>query len=392
MFLQKKFREYYKKANIELPKRFGRREFGFMFFDNEFVQRHISFKAKDDFKKFLIEKVPSHIYYSSAYYEKPEEKMSEKNWLGADLIFDLDADHLKGVKELSYEQQLQKVKEETIKLFKDFLLDDFGFKEENVKVVFSGGRGYHLHVFDERVFQLTSQERREIIDYIQGIGLDFDKIFQKIPINKMDGKYGKIIYARKMPPKDSIGWKKKIGNGIINFIIELESKNEEEIIKILMKHKGVGEKIGKEIYNALFDGEKGKRGIDKIKEEREIDVFKDEKALNLFLEIIKEKVAVEVSGESDEPVTSDTKRLIRLPYSLHGKTGLLVKILEYDELKEFNPLKDAIVFSDFPIKINIKKPIKITMKESFDLKEGITEVPEYLAVFLIARNFAEVVK
>ncbi|MCA1813180.1 MAG: hypothetical protein LC624_04420 [Halobacteriales archaeon] len=31
-----------------------------------------------------------------------------------------------------------------------------------------------------------------------------------------------------------------------------------------------------------------------------------------------------MTGETDEPVTSDVKRLIRLPGSVHGKTGLRV--------------------------------------------------------------------
>ncbi|SVD73115.1 uncharacterized protein METZ01_LOCUS425969, partial [marine metagenome] len=39
----------------------------------------------------------------------------------------------------------------------------------------------------------------------------------------------------------------------------------------------------------------------------------------------------------DEPVTGDIHRLIRLPGSLHGGTGLVVKILNVDELEKFDP-------------------------------------------------------
>jgi len=53
--------------------------------------------------------------------------------------FDLDADHLPG-KVRSYAEMLSNVKSETGKLL-DFLLQDFGFLESNINIVFSGGRG-----------------------------------------------------------------------------------------------------------------------------------------------------------------------------------------------------------------------------------------------------------
>ena len=42
-------------------------------------------------------------------------------------------------------------------------------------MAFSGGRGYHIHIFDPKVLTLESPERREIVDYITGLGIDFDK-------------------------------------------------------------------------------------------------------------------------------------------------------------------------------------------------------------------------
>ena len=132
-FIKDKFREYYKTSEIELPDRFGRREFAFVFFGGKGMVRHLSFDRKKNLKNFLIEKVPAHVYYSTAYYQTPNAStMQEKNWMGAELIFDLDSDHLPNADKISYEKQLELVKDEFYKLVNDFLLDDFGFDDNKI--------------------------------------------------------------------------------------------------------------------------------------------------------------------------------------------------------------------------------------------------------------------
>ena len=93
--------------------------------------------------------------------------------------------------------------------------------------------------------------------------------------------------------------------------------------------------------------------------------------------------AIDLStGKADEPVTTDIKRLIRLPGSIHGKTGFKVKKITVDELKDFEPLNDAVVVGDDPVKIKIVKPMKMK-GERFNLPIGDAEVPEYLAILLV---------
>jgi len=83
------------------------------------------------------------------------------------------------------------------------------------------------------------------------------------------------------------------------------------------------------------------------------------------------------------------KRLIRLPGSLHGKTGFRVTDVTLDNLKDFDPLIDTIVFSDDPVSIHLEKPIKITINnQSFDLSNGEQKVPLYLAIYLIGSRKA----
>ena len=97
-FVKEKFAEHYRSGAIVMPERFPSREFGFFHFDSPSMQRPVAFRTKQDAVRFLSERTPAHVYYSAAYYEDPRVPMAEKRWLGADLIFDLDADHLRDVK------------------------------------------------------------------------------------------------------------------------------------------------------------------------------------------------------------------------------------------------------------------------------------------------------
>src|SRR3989449_4030885 len=126
-FLKAEFRRYYEAMKPILPDRFGRREFGFMFWTAGIVQRHLGFSREEELRSFLSSRVPAHAYYSSAYYETPNAPtMEEKGWLGADLIFDLDADHLPGAQRMTYPEMLEAIRLKIVKLYDEFLIEDFG--------------------------------------------------------------------------------------------------------------------------------------------------------------------------------------------------------------------------------------------------------------------------
>ena len=95
-FIRDKFADYYKQNSVSIlpPSSLKRREFGFLLLEKKVMVRHKGFIDADRLRSSLCNIVPSDVYYSSAYYERPEEEMKAKEWLGADLIFDIDADHI----------------------------------------------------------------------------------------------------------------------------------------------------------------------------------------------------------------------------------------------------------------------------------------------------------
>lgn len=402
-FIMRQFKRYYKEEAVETPDRLSRREFGFMFFDRNFVLRHIGFRTKAELKEYLIDNVPSHAYHSSAYYEKPNaQTMPEKKWMGADLVFDLDADHLKNAAELSYPEMLAAVKREIIRLIDDYIAGDLGFDADKLKIVFSGGRGYHVHVLDPRVQSLGSHERREIVDYITGTDLmEFDKMFPLKPFDaKQFAQRTTVIRKREAPEKDSGGWKRRMVMGIDRFLIDLEVIGEEEAVKRYSSIKddagrAIGDKTIRGMYKELFEEGRDARGVDRMRTERNFEVFSRQNYLNAFIRLVEDLVKVSLVGETDEPVTSDIKRLIRLPSSLHGKTGLRVTVIERGDLEDFDPLRDAIpsILTDRAVKVVAKADLSIDLRgERIELRKGEGEVPEFAALFLACRKAAEIAK
>jgi len=396
-FLRSRFREYYLGESLEMPPQLERREWGFILFDDmpKFVmRRHKSFLTRSELVDYVRTQVPAHAYHSAALYERPgAPTMREKEWIGADLIFDLDADHLRNAP-TSYAEMLDLVKTETIKLL-EFLLDDFGFAADEVRVVFSGGRGYHIHVRDPRVLNLGSGERREIVDYLTGRGLEINRFISE---GQAEGDFGvETADVIKCSPADSPGWGKRVNRSMITFVEQMRALGEKEAVKMLSSVEGIGKRNASKFRRSLMRDDI----LERIRKGESLDLFKgSSKVWKPLIEGYLEEGGVHLgfsrdleSGETDEPVTTDVKRLIRFPLSLHGGTGLRVTPLSVEGLESFDPLRDAVVFGSRPVEICLRAPYLLEMRgESFDLDEGPTEVPLYAAVFLMARKIAELGK
>ncbi|WP_400209664.1 DNA primase catalytic subunit PriS [Candidatus Methanarcanum hacksteinii] len=391
-FLLKMFRRYYKENEMPMPSRFGRREFGFMYFDRDFMQRHMSFSNPTEMRKFMIAQVPKHSYYSTAYYRRPNAPtMEEKGWMGADLIFDLDADHLEGAEDMSYSQMMDQIKKEMINLIDSFLYNDLGFDEKDVGIYFSGGRGYHAHIELNDVTGLGSHERREIVDFVTSNGLDIDRVFRqenvvRSVVNVKGQERNNISTFRTIPPEDSGGWWLRMRNGLKDVVNDVCDQDTKDLKRTYPSIKSMSPKTIESYKDDLI------KSRDVIFVNNRMATLK-KGTQDMLIKIMKEDVAYRLSGEVDEPVTADIKRLIRLPGSLHGKTGLKVMPITRDELNGFDPLLDALPesYTSDPITVNVKRKTDIKINgERFDLDIGVTEVPEYAAVFLVGRRIADI--
>jgi len=381
-YLRGRFGDYYRRTGITPPPDAHEREWGFIPWTagpGTTMVRHRSLLDLGDLEEFLQRKRPQHVYFSAGRYADPGvSTMGEKGWRSADLIFDLDADHLPAVdpEAASYAEMLAACKDALVRLL-DFLTDDFGF--EDLTVVFSGGRGYHVHVRDEAVLDLDSDARREIVDYVRGIGLDFDALVSEEAVG---GTAGRSTPAQKRTLPTEGGWSARAHRYVVSYVEDLLAADEDEALARLQEYEGIGEGKASAALHAA------RRNTDQIRAGN-IDVHP------AFYELAKQLVAEVVASDSapiDEPVTTDTNRLIRLPGSLHGGSGLVVRRIPRAELAGFDPLVDAVpetfVGHEITVEVTEGGPVELG-GDRFTVQEGETTVPEYAGVFLMARGRAE---
>jgi DNA primase small subunit len=400
-FLRDRFREYYSERRVSPPPGLVSREWGFIFYDDApgvAMRRHKAFNSEGELKDYLASMPPAHAYHSAAYYQYPQAPtMLEKKWLGADLIFDLDADHLPGVKDMSYSEMLANVKKEIIRLIDEFLVDDLGFREKDMDIVFSGGRGYHVHIRDERVRTMKSPERREIVDYLLGTGLRPEDMFIKHS-EIIDGRKGKttagIWRIRYYSNYDGIGdikshvpgWSRRVSRYLHDELEQVGKLPDKEAKKAL-RDNGID---SKHIERALYVS-RNREELFKILQFGQIELSGNmERYFKHVLEGTIERFRVNLGGKTDEPVTADVKRLIRLPGSIHGGSSFRVVPLTRPQLENFNPLEDAIIFSDSPVRVLVTRPMEAEVKgKVYRVSEGVGRLPENVAMFLMCRGSAE---
>ncbi len=80
-----------------------------------------------------------------------------------------------------------------------------------------------------------------------------------------------------------------------------------------------------------------------------------------------------------------------MPTTLHGGSGLRVTPVPLGDFAAFDPLVDAVVFSDRKVKVEMGMKLSMEMMgNSYQLEKETAAVPEALAVFLCARGLAEI--
>jgi DNA primase small subunit len=375
-YLRGRFRDYYRGAELRLPPDADRREWGYIPWTSgsgTTMVRHQSLLELGDLGTFLKEEAPRHVYFSAARFrDAGASRMADKGWESADLVFDLDADHLPGVDPAatSYADMLAACKDALQRLL-DLLTDEFAFTDP--EVVFSGGRGYHVHVREEDVRSLDSEERREIVDYVRGNDLDFDDL---IETRARGGTTQRAL-------RTEGGWGRRVHRNLLDYVADLREMDREQALDRLKELDGIGDGRAETILGTF------ERNPDAIETG---NVEAGGPGVRTLVQAVAEETVAAESAPIDEPVTTDTNRLIRFPGSLHGGSGLQVVRIDRSDLDDFDPLEDAVParFTGSDIRVEVTDTAVGRLGgDSFTLAEGTHTVPEHVGVFLMARGQAE---
>lgn len=369
------FREYYfRQKQIQAPAGIDQREFGYAQFGMHGMVRHLSFKSIGELIATLVKEVPSDVYCSNALYRFPTLPMQEKQWLGADLIFDIDGKdlHLPCVPSHSYPvcsacghtasppavdreeyscgacggkkadyislpccKCIEGSKKEA-RLLVYFMTEDLGVERQNIDAYFSGNNGFHFHVRDDSYLPLDSQARSDLVGYLAGVGL----LAESVGVRRAPG--GDEAFVKFPKSGLGFGWRKKVADKL--------KIDTASIIKL--------GNIAKE--NGGYAGFKA-----------ELD-----------------KTTREMGVMIDPQVTTDVHRVFRLPGTINSKSGLAK--VKCGNLDSFDPFTEACLLGSARIKVKLKTHVKFKLKgEQYNLSKESAELPAYAAVYLICKGLAD---
>ncbi|MEK6958287.1 MAG: DNA primase small subunit domain-containing protein [archaeon] len=402
-FLKGMLRGFYSAHTIGSVPEISAREFGFGVFGKKISSRHLAFRNAAEMNSFLREKTPFYISYSDALYSRPADRpMEKKGLLGADLIYEFDADDIKTDCKLSHDSWqcmnakcgasgkgnvdvcaecgsgtsveewvcpdcLAETRRQSLNLI-SVLEKDFSFSE-GVSVNFSGSKGYHVHVRGASVRGFSKAARLELLDYLTGTNLD---------LKALGFVYSNKAYS--CPKRGAAkGWSKRIleriealfNEGDASKIAVFGSASVSQAKKLLKEKQGL---ISSMDRGFLVSGRSG------VNAERFWGSM-------LGFAVSEDKL------EIDRQTSIDINKIIRVPDTLHGSTGLQAKEVPLSALPSHNPLKECVVFSSGEVKLSKAVAPKFYLNgEWFGPFNGDeVPLPSFAAFYLLARGSAELV-
>ena len=274
-----------------------RREFAFDRRGQGPRDRYNQFRETKYLERILKAKAPYSAYSSVALYDNPTQR---SGWDGAEMVFDVDAkdNPIRTCNCKTGEvcpQCLEEAKEIIQKISDN--IRELGFKD--IYYVYSG-RGYHLRIQDAELLRADSTIRTEIVNYC--IGAEVPQLEKGLLHFTIPFGYNKI-YTDWFKYTTNHLQKNKIYNG-------LNKKLKQDIIK------------RRELINTgqwgLLRGQIGTRRYDKLQD----------------------KIAAIHRGLCDTKVSIDTKRILRLPSTLHYKVSM--KCTSIKNIENFDPIDKAV--------------------------------------------------
>jgi len=164
-------------GNKEYNDYFNRREISYNMAseidDNEFVIRHLCYANPQRFKADVVDKNPLRIDIGAVFDQEPRKNKDainrEKSYpLDREFVIDIDMSDYDSIRSCCTGKKLcqkcWKFMWLAYEVLKRTLAEDFGFKE--ILWVFSGRRGIHAWICDERARMMRNEVRSAATDYL----------------------------------------------------------------------------------------------------------------------------------------------------------------------------------------------------------------------------------
>ncbi len=371
--LPRLFSDYYAKAKLDVP-RIHRREIAFQpwnapgpSFRNKYYPTEEALRAQ------LQERPFAAVFHSVGYYLDPyQPSPSKKGLLSFDLVFDIDADN---VGEEDYLDILSIVCSNAKILIDEFLVKDFGFDKDSIRIEFSGRKGLHITVLDPKFAELTKEDRRQLVDYIEGA-----KVEKTILFPERKG----IITS----PRNAMGWARFARESMVDLValtIEGEPERNKEILAELgfakIRQKRLGDLLAKsKVRQEVLEG-------------RLVSLTgRGEKTLVDFQKFVFRRHNAGLGGTIDRKVTFDRFRIFRVPGSIHPKSGFPCLTIDYDSLEDPDRIFQYVAFAvgSDDIQIELEADLDVDCDYPLHLKaDEVHTLPRYVALGALCQSKAQ---
>ncbi|KAG9327666.1 hypothetical protein KVV02_006370 [Mortierella alpina] len=352
-------------------KTFMNREFCFTLIDETYI-RFQSYRNVDEFKQELVRLCPAKIDLGAIYNIKPKDKnmikASSFQPVSKELVFDIDMTDYDEIRTCcSGGEVCSKCWEfmtVAMKIINAALVDDFGFK--HLLWVYSGRRGIHCWIADERARLLNNEQRKSIVSYLE-----------VVKGGAQQGK--KVKLPNVMHPSLSRSYE-TVNEHFRDLVLgsqDILAKPEhwEKVLAIIPD-----EEVQAQV-RAAWEETPGRASEQKWDDL--VAIFRDAKAaspkkhqhLDLIIRDIKFQLTY---PRLDDKVTTDMKHLLKSPFCVHPKTGRVCVPIPMESCESFDPSSPPTV----PQLVRELNEYDATHKDGSKLKDWQkTSLREHVEVF-----------
>ena len=314
---------------------FQRREFSFTL-ENDVYFRFQSYKSCEELKKKLIQYCPKKIDIGAMYNVLPTEHKTADPFFPQEkeIVFDIDMTDYDDIRTCCQEAKLcnkcWKYMIVAYRILDKILKEDFGF--QHILYAFSGRRGIHAWLCDERARILRDDGRIAIANYIKyKIGNVKMEITQGLQ-NPLHPAYVRAIkicdeYFRDVLDEQNLLNNEK-GQNLLMALLKAYFHNDFDSIKVsqIFSDPEIKKSTIKlnQIKDVILSNKRPENK--KLKQDSTEDIF------NLCINDFKLNI---LYPRLDINVSTHINHLLKSPFCIHPKTGLVAVPLSEEEIIKF---------------------------------------------------------
>ncbi|KAJ3416491.1 primase, DNA, polypeptide 1 (49kDa) [Chytridiales sp. JEL 0842] len=306
---------------------FINREFSFTLASDAYI-RFQSFKDAEELKSEILKLSPVKIDIGAVYNAKPKDRKMLRAGafqpIERELVFDIDMTDYDPIRSCCSDAKICMKCWEfmtiSIKIIDRSLEEDFGFKHR--LWIYSGRRGVHCWVCDDRARKLTAEARRAIVNYLEVVkgGEDTAK---KVSLSRKSREILEKHFLKGIIINQDILRAPEMWNKLIALI------PDEEVQTTLRDHWTKHDNVDPD--------EKWENIVDQVQEAVRVQKNSAKKqALNQCLDEIMFQYSY---PRLDSNVSIGLNHLLKSPFCIHPKTGSVCVPIDPYKCDEFNPLE-----------------------------------------------------